>query len=474
MYSFEKMRNICKKRILMLIKQGYDIPENELLNELNNLPDSIDKFIAFGRKLKGTKYRPDYKYYEPDDLEQIKACRPQNHEDVIHMFPTSDLDNENLSADQIRDMNLSKKEIKDKIYGGVFGRIAGCILGKPLEVAWGLADIKNYLEPLGAWPLSDYVPQYSPTQKHALRRDCIDSMKGFISHAQPDDDINYLILGLHVLEDYGVDFTSRDMAKTWLENLPINWTWGPEHSRYRLFANADLFSDAIPQDDEFDELTWLFNDGEELIGAMIRGDAFGLVNPRYPAVAAEMAYRDGYMTHKKTGLYAEMWVAATISAAFGTFDPVKAIEIGAKQLPEKSRYYEAIMEALDISVSRKNWLDAYEIINKKWGHLGHAGTFNETAAIINALVHSVGENGIVDFEKAICMTVMHGWDADCSGATAGCIAGVLAGYHNIPQKWLAPLNNTFSTCVATEDDVNIDKIAERMYQMSRISTAFNV
>ncbi len=290
----------------------------------------------------------------------------------------------------------------------------------------------------------------------------------------PDDDINYMILGLHVLENYGVNFTSQNMAKTWLDNIPFNFTWGPENSRYRLFANAMLFNNGeLPKGKDWDELTTLFNDGEELIGAMIRGDSFGMTNPAYPAIAAEMAYRDGVMTHKKTGLYSEMWVAATIAAAFGTFDPVEAIKIGAEQLPKDARYTRAVYEALEICVSEPDWLKAYEKINAKWGYLGHAGTINETAAIINALVHSVGDDGLVDFEKAICITIMHGWDADCSGATAGCIAGVLAGYHNIPEKWLSPLCNSYSTCVATEDDTEIDKLAERMYQMSRICSAFN-
>jgi ADP-ribosylglycohydrolase len=63
---------------------------------------------------------------------------------------------------------------------------------------------------------------------------------------------------------------------------------------------------------------------------------------------------------------------------------------------------------------------------------------------------------------------MQGWDTDCSGATAGCIAGVLAGYHNIPDKWLKPINNTFYSNIANEPDSRIDAFAERMYTMSRV------
>jgi ADP-ribosylglycohydrolase len=289
-------------------------------------------------------------------------------------------------------------------------------------------------------------------------------MKGHVKYAQQDDDINYMVLGLRVLEEYGKDFRPQDMATTWLENIPYNWTWSAEHSRYMLMAGR-----GIPDDgEEWEEMTSFLNDGEEVIGAMIRGDTFGLVNPGRPELAAEMAWRDGSITHKKTGLYAEMWVAATIAAAFTTFDPVEAIKIGIEHLPKNARYTEALRQALEISLGDEDWMVAYEEINARWGHLGHAGTFNESAAIINALVHSVGKDGLVDYEKVICRTVMHGWDTDCSAATAGCIAGVLCGFHNIPDKWLAPLNNTYYTCVATDIDTQIDKLAERVYQMSRI------
>ena len=292
-----------------------------------------------------------------------------------------------------------------------------------------------------------------------------------MSYAQPDDDINYTILGLRVLEEYGKNFTSQDMARLWTQRVPFGWSWGPEHTFYFLTSAFLLDNDdkqELPEKDDFDLLTRLFNDGEECIGAMIRADSFGLTSPMMTKKAAEFAYRDGIMTHKKTGLYAEMWTAATIAAAYSTFDPIVAIKAGIEQIPSNSRYAEVVREALDIALSESDWIAAYEKINAKWGRLGHAGTLNETAAIINALVHSVRDDGIVDVGKAVCITIMHGWDTDCSGATAGCIAGVLAGKHNIEERWVKPLCDTYHSCIAGELDTSITALAERMYQMSRI------
>lgn len=441
---FDVFKDFCDKRITILEKQGFDFPAEEWRNELKELPDSYDAHIDFAKKLQPKKMRADFGYEEPDTLEEIRAARPESHRDWLDTY-------------------LSPEEIRSKVYGGIFGRFAGCVLGKPLEMSWDQAKIREYLEAADAWPLSDFVPPYSPAQSAPLRRDCVPSMKGFVKYAQQDDDINYTVLGLRVLEKYGRNFRPQDMAATWLENIPYEWTWGPEKSRYMLLAGR-----GIPEGDEWETFTRFLNSGEEEIGAMIRGDTFGLVNPGNPQLAAEMAWRDGSMTHKKTGLFAEMWASATIAAAFTTFDPVEAIKIGIEQLPKNTRYTEALHDALEISLREEDWMAAYKEINARWGHYGHAGTFNESAAIINALVHSVGKDGMIDYGKVICITVMHGWDTDCSAATAGCIAGVLAGIHNIPEKWIAPLNNTYYTCVATEADTRIDHLAERVYQMSRI------
>ena len=453
---FSTLYELCKNRITMLELQGYELDRESLQKELDSIPESFDEYIAFSKKLAPDKKRPDFHYTEPDSLEEIRSERPDGARNRIPL-------------------QISELELKDKTYGGVFGRFIGCMLGKPLEVSWEMKNIRAYLEAVGAWELDDYLPQYSPAQRHPLRRDCAYSMKGLMSFAQPDDDINYTILGLRALETYGAGFRSQDMIRLWLDSIPFTWTWGPEHSFYFTIATYLLnHSETLPDGEEWDALTRLFNSGEELIGAMIRADAFGLTNPGMTGKASEMAYRDGSMTHKKTGLYAEMWAAAVIAAAYTTFDPVTAIMAGLEQIPGNSRYAEALREALEISLSESDWMSAYEKINSKWGYLGHAGTINESAAIINALVHSVRKDGTVDIGRAVCITVMHGWDTDCSGATAGCIAGVLCGKHNIPERWYKPLNDTYHSCVAGETDTSISALAERMYHMSRILRQSNI
>lgn len=109
----------------------------------------------------------------------------------------------------------------------------------------------------------------------------------------PDDDINYTLMGMMALEQFGDGFTKRNLRDLWINHLPISTTWGPEraillrsgisyleHDR-ELFNHSEIeaWPDFMVQD-------------TELCGAAIRADAYGYACPGQPALAAELAWRD--------------------------------------------------------------------------------------------------------------------------------------------------------------------------------------
>ncbi len=58
------------------------------------------------------------------------------------------------------------------------------------------------------------------------------------------------------------------------------------------------------------------------------------------------------------------------------------------------------------------------------------------------------------------MPVSGGWDTDSNGATAGGIAGLLAGHPAaLPDRWTAPLKNRLSTSVGDFDGIGFDALA---------------
>ena len=94
---------------------------------------------------------------------------------------------------------------RERIRGAWLGRISGCQLGKPVELLsmrQGRDALADYLRKAGALPLRDYVPLVEGTTVARLgRRSC----RGQIERSEPDDDINYSVLALMLLEQHGAE-----------------------------------------------------------------------------------------------------------------------------------------------------------------------------------------------------------------------------------------------------------------------------
>ncbi|MYU20093.1 ADP-ribosylglycohydrolase family protein, partial [Streptomyces sp. SID8361] len=69
----------------------------------------------------------------------------------------------------------------------------------------------------------------------------------------------------------------------------------------------------------------LDNPYQEWIGALIRADIHGWVNPGDPHRAAAMARRDAVLSHTGNGVYGAMWAAALVAAAFTAAGPRAAV-----------------------------------------------------------------------------------------------------------------------------------------------------
>ena len=117
-----------------------------------------------------------------------------------------------------------------------------------------------------------------------------------------DDDINYTVLGMLILEQHGLGFGRADVMQMWLANLPLAYTFGPER---RLLARTSAVAIAerlrrgrglagIGDDPEpvLAELVASWNPGDELCAVQIRADAYGYACPGRPRLAATLAWRD--------------------------------------------------------------------------------------------------------------------------------------------------------------------------------------
>lgn len=421
------IQDLVRQEIRQKEEEGCNVSEArkrlQALCDAKRPPEEFDKLFDEVEKME-----PPPKYVEPSDLDGIRKERPSGPRKIPTVF--------------------SYNTLLDKIRGAWLGRSAGCLLGKPVEGA-NKDQIRLAGELSTGYPLQDYFgPIVNPPAEIANRNwqfgnNCL---VGAITAMARDDDMDYTLLGLHIMEEVGLSFTPMDMGNQWLMHFPYHLVYTAERIAYRNLVNG-----LKPP-----ETATYRNPAREWIGAQIRADAFGYVCPGMPERAAELAFNDAALSHVKNGIYGEMFVAAMIAAAFVTDDIEEIIRIGASEIPKKSRLTECIEDCLKWCKKDKSWTATIEKISKKYGALQGCHTITNAAIVLMGMLHSRG-----DFSKAITISVMGGYDTDCNGATAGSILGAMLGAKALPEKWIAPLNDTLESILVGMNVSRISDLARR-------------
>ncbi|MEV6770631.1 ADP-ribosylglycohydrolase family protein [Nocardia sp. NPDC051030] len=346
-------------------------------------------------------------------------------------------------------IRLSPAELSDRIHGGWLGRCVGCTLGKPLEngFVWTPDRIREYLEPVDSYPLRDYVPLHDQSSEDLrLHWSWSESTRGHIDGCPRDDDLDYTILGLDLLEQHGPGFTTADVSALWLERLPFLQTYTAERVAYR-----NLIDGFTPP-----RTATYRNPYREWIGALIRADIFGYTNPGNPARAAALAAREASISHIGNGLWAARWSAALIASAFTAPGPPEALAAAHSVIPDRSRLAIALTEVTANHREDLSWDQAIAEIRTRHSH------YNWVHAIGNACLITAGLLwGEADFTKTIALTVQGGWDTDSNGATAGSVMGVLTGATAIPDHWTAPFHDRLRSAVSGYPENHISGLARR-------------
>ncbi len=424
--------------------EGVDVSEAEALfkiiqEKLKTQPSESLQEVALQalQSLSSKLIPPDLNQQEPNDISEI------------HKLLILDPSGGRMS------LEMDEQAQYDAILGGWLGRAGGCLLGKPIE-RYHRTIIREMLESNEAWPLDNYFTQVGMPEdileKYPWKRRWgFESLRENIQCMPEDDDLNFTMLSLLVLETYGPNFSSAELGTTWLNKLPVFEVFTAERIAYQNLLNG-----ISPP-----ESGTTLNPFREWIGAQIRADLWGYVCPGDPRKAAELAWRDGRVTHVRTGVYGEMFFAAVIAAAFVVKDLRRLMEIGLEQIPPKSRFAAAINFVLELPVEEMEWEDVADRLYAQFGHYHWVHTLNNAALTVAALLHGQG-----DYEKTITNAVMGGWDTDCNGATSGSIIGVLTGAKALPAKWIDPLKNQVRSSLGGFDNSKFTDLAQRTLAMS--------
>lgn len=424
MHDVLDLRDLVPDEAEQLASSGYPARELETEARAAAAGSDLAALREIRKRLGDLARLPSWGYEEPSDEAAVFSSPKEN-----------------------RLLPVSGRAVADRIYGAWLGRCLGCTMGKPVE---GLSsdEVTRYLDAVPDWPQRGFLPllaELPPGVSH-LHESAPYSTAGNFDCVPRDDDIDWTILGLHLLEKYGRQLTTADIAREWLDRLAFTQTFTAERAAYRnLVSGVSLESVALVD-----------NPYREWIGALIRADMFGYAYPGNPGAAARLAFTDARLSHTANGIYGEVWAAALVSSALVAASTEEVVVTALEYVPGTSRFYEAQDKVLGLY--REGWAleDAMEWYRGGLGQYNWVHSVNNGALIAIALLWGRG-----DFLESVALAIRGGEDTDSDAATVGSVMGALLGSAGVPGHLASAFNNRVRSAVRDFDRIGIDELAER-------------
>ncbi len=302
---------------------------------------------------------------------------------------------------------------EEQVYAGVLGKVIGVYMGRPFEgwrkdnlvAHWGLVD--RYVADDRGLPL-----------------------------VVTDDDITGTFTFIRALEDSGqyADTPEDFFGKTWLnyliEGKTILW-WGglgmsTEHTAYLRLkqgipsprsGSLELNGPIVAQQ----------------IGAQIFIDAFGMVAPGDPKLAARLAERAGSVSHDGEAVNGAKVVAAMVSAAFVEKDMEKLLDIGVSVIPGDSCIAQVHRDVRAWAAQDGDWHKTYARIAEKYSYEAYGGSCHMIPN--HAIMVMAWSYAPDNFRQAQAIINTAGWDTDCNAANVGSVMGLVVGLDGINRDY---------------------------------------
>ncbi len=300
------------------------------------------------------------------------------------------------------------------VYAGVLGKVIGVYMGRPIE-GWSREAIKSRF----GRELSGYVHEQCN-----------------VPLVVSDDDITGTLTFVRALEDSGLyEKTPADFfGKSWLdyiiENESILW-WGgmgvsTEHTAY-LRLKSGYESPRSGSTELNGKIV------SEQIGAQIFIDAFGMVAPGRPDLAAKLAEKTASVSHDGEAVIAAKLVAAMISAAFVEKNMEKLLDLGLESIPADSTIAMLHRDVRKWARIDRDWEKTLDRIQKKYSYSKFGGFCHVVPN--HALMVMAWSYAPDDFYKSQMIVNSAGWDTDCNAANVGALMGVKLGLSEICRRY---------------------------------------
>ncbi|MCK4376117.1 MAG: ADP-ribosylglycohydrolase family protein [Candidatus Brocadiae bacterium] len=291
-------------------------------------------------------------------------------------------------------IQLGRADYRDKVLACWLGKNIGGTLGAPVETQKHMHDLTFY-DPVPTEPL-------------------------------PNDDLDFQIVWLKMLEDEGISPPLPVFADYWVRYLSA-YPWN-EYG----FCRRNLARGLMPP------ISGCFeNYFVDEMGSPIRSEIWACTAPADPQLAAARAWKDSALDHAGgEGTHGEMFWAAVESAAFIEDDPLSLIRVGLAMIPVPCAISRVIREAVWCHRNGLRWADARQRIVDVFGHRQPCNAVPNHGFTILGWLY--GE----DFGDRLCKAVNCGYDTDCTGATLGSVLGIIGGTAAIPAKWREPVGES--------------------------------
>src|SRR5262245_19596391 len=223
----------------------------------------------------------------------------------------------------------------ERVYAGVLGKIIGVYLGRPFE----------------GWIYERIMAELGEIQYYVHERLRVPLIV-------TDDDISGTFTFLRALPDYGYsrDLTPAQIGQTWLnyiiQNKTILWWGGRGNStEHTAYLNLKEGIEA-PHSGSMAVNSKVV---AEQIGSQIFIDAWAMVAPGDPELAADLARRAGSVSHDGEAIYGAQVIAAMEAQAFVEFDVNRLIDRAVSFIPADSIIFRLIQDIRNWHAREKDW-----------------------------------------------------------------------------------------------------------------------
>ena len=307
----------------------------------------------------------------------------------------------------------NEKDFFDRTYAGWLAQIVGAGVGTAIE-GYTSERIKTAFG-----QINDYVRKPSTY----------------------NDDITYEVAFLEALKKNGYSVSSSDIAEEWVALIPSGWS-------AEDIALKNIMLGIYPP-----ESGYRSNPFREWIGAQMRGAVCGMVAPANPRLAAQLAFKDGVVSHHNNGVIGEMFNAMMCSMAYAETDMKTIVEKAICMVPKDSEYYSVVKFAIDTCIETGSYEQAWKICEN------HFKEYNWIHAYPNAAAEVVApyfcEN---DFDRCINLISMAGQDVDCNAAQIMTLFGIAYGMECIADRWKKPIGDDMMSYVRGYEKTTITEI----------------